>query len=49
MELQAVDCLVDLLVLSVEDDADQVLLIIGELGDFCEVLVFSLRRKRGLV
>jgi hypothetical protein len=49
MELQAVDCFVDLLVFPVKNDADQVLLLVGELGYRGEVFFFSFVASSGLV
>jgi hypothetical protein len=48
MELQAIDCLIDLLVFPIENDPYEILLFVRKLEDFSEVLFFSLRREERL-
>src|SRR5258706_15410816 len=48
MERQAIDRLVDLPVVPIENDPDEVLLFVRKLEDFSEVLFFSLRREERL-
>ena len=44
MQLQAIDRLINLLVVAIENDPYEILLFVGKLENFSEVLFFSLRR-----